>query len=100
MNPPKRSELIMCAPEPDFKRLSKELRRNSSCSSLSSLSSWEDIPTKVYNDLERYRKSTNSPSDKRELSPRTLKMLKDGMIPRPKLQRQVAGVINDLDLSF
>ena len=64
-------------------------RRNSSASSLSSLSSSEDITSQV----SEYRKQlsldliSSSVVPTYNLSPRTLRMLKEGKIKKPKLRR-------------
>lgn len=64
-------------------------RRNSSASSLSSLSSSEDITSQVSNYSKKLSLDHVSSSfvPAYTLSPRTMRMLKEGKIKRPKLRR-------------
>ena len=99
----KNSELTCSSPELDGRqsRIGLE-RRNSSFSSISSnssfssISSGEDISLQVAKDVQKYYHKYETTLPQCELSPRTKKMLKDGKIPRPKLQRQVAGEISEM----
>lgn len=93
MDFPKNSRLICSSSETDGRQSRIGLERRNS--SFSSISSEEDISLQVAKDFQRYYHKYETTLPQQELSPRTKKMLKDGKIPRPKLQRQVAGEISE-----
>ena len=88
----KNSELTCSSPELDGRQSRIGLERRNS--SFSSISSGEDISVQVAKDVQKYYSKFETKLPQHELSPRTKKMLKDGKITRPKLQREVAGEIS------
>ena len=88
------SELTCSSSELDGRQSRIGLERRNS--SFSSISSGEEISIKVAKDVQKYYHKYETAVPQSELSPRTKKMLKDGKIPRPKLQRQVAGEFSEM----